>query len=571
MSSYTYDRAKAQALEAVTQAVGGPATLTATQAPPITGADLAIPCFPLAAGMRASPNEIAQHLATQVRVGGLLGSVRAQGGYLNFTFDRTAYATSVIAELARLVDRYGSHTIGADQAVVIDYSSPNIAKPMSVGHLRSTIIGGALYRLAAFVGYRPIGINHIADWGTQFGSLVYAFTEWVDRDAYQRAPIQELLRLYVRFNEEAERNPELRERAREWSRKLEEGDPTARALWQEFVHYSEMEFARIYDLLEVTFDATAGESFYADKTAEVITLALERGVAEEDAGALIVRLDDVGIKTPLVLRRSDGGTLYPTRDLAAAIYRIRTYRPAQLLYVVGAEQRLYFRQLFATLQRLGFTQVTYAHIDFGDVTLPGGRMSTRRGRVVFLEEVLQEAITRARRLVDEKNPDLSEAERSELARQVGIGAVKYADLAQTRTKNIAFDWDRMLSLEGDSAPYLQYTYVRAIGILRKSAGEDISGPFDPRGVATSEEWRLIMCLSRFPEAVHESATAYAPHLIANYLFDVAQAFHGFYHDVPVLQTEDRALRRSRLQLVEGIASVMRTGLGLLGIHAVERM
>lgn len=571
MSSYTYDQAKAQALEVVTQAAGVPAVLTATQAPPMTGADLAIPCFPLAAGMQASPTEIAQRLASTVQLGGVLESVRAQGGYLNFTFNRAVYGPSVMADVARLGDHYGSQTLGGGQAVVIDYSSPNIAKPMSVGHLRSTIIGAALYQLAAFVGYRPIGINHIADWGTQFGSLLYAFTEWVDQEEYRRAPVQELLRLYVKFNEEVERDPELRDHAREWSRKLEEGDPIARKLWQEFVHRSEVEFNRLYELLEVRFDATLGESFYVEKTAEVIAVALERGVAEEDAGALIVRLDDVGIKTPLILRRSDGGTLYPTRDLAAAIYRIRTYQPAQLVYVVGAEQRLYFRQLFATLQRLGYTQVSYAHIDFGDVTLPGGRMSTRRGRVVFLEDVLREAITRSRRLIDEKNPELPEAERSTLARQVGIGAVKYADLSQSRTKNIAFDWDRMLSLEGDSAPYLQYTYVRALGILRKSEGEDSAGSFDARAAATAEEWRLIVHLSQFPQAVRDAAAAYAPHIIANYLFELAQAFHGFYHTVPVLSTEDTALRRSRLQLVTGIATVMRTGLGLLGIHAVERM
>ncbi len=571
MSSYTYERAKAQAVETVQHAFGSAVALRATPAPSIVAADLAVPCFPLAAGMRAAPDEIAQQLAEALQLGGVLESVSAQGGYLNFTLNRAEYAASVMEDLTRLGDRYGSHTVGEGGKVVIDYSSPNIARPMSVGHLRSTIIGAALYRLAAFNGYRPIGINHPADWGTQFGALLHAYTMWVDQDEYRRAPVRELLRLYVKFAEEAERNPELRDHAREWSRKLEEGDPTARQLWQEFVQHSEREFARLYGLLEVTFDATLGESFYVDKTPEVIALALERGVAREDAGALIVPLADAGIKTPLILRRSDGGTLYPTRDLAAAIFRIRTYQPAQLLYVVGAEQRLYFRQLFATLQKLGFTNVRCVHIDFGDVTLPAGRMSTRRGRVVFLEDVLSEAVTRARRLGDEKNPDLPEAERERVAQQVGIGAVKYADLSQSRVKNIAFDWDRMLSLEGDSAPYLQYTYVRALGILRKGAGEVLAGPFDPDAVASEEEWRLLMHLSQFPEAVAEAMAAYAPHVVANYLFVLAQAFHGFYHAAPVLQAADSGLRRSRLQLVNAVAMVMRTGLGLLGIHAPERM
>ncbi len=571
MTAYTYERAKSQAIEAVRQTVGAPVNLTATPAPAVIAADLAIPCFPLVATLRESPDEIARQLAGSLRLGDLLESVEAQGGYLNFRFNRAAYAASLMADLARLGDKFGSSAAGGERAVVIDYSSPNLAKPMSVGHLRSTIIGAALYQLAAFTGHRPVGVNHIADWGTQFGSLLFAFTAWLDQEEYQRAPVRELLRLYVKFDEEAQSHPELRDEARAWSRKLEEGDPEARRLWQEIVRHSEAEFGRIYALLGVKFDVTLGESFYVDKTPEVIALAMDRGVAVEDAGALIVRLDDVGIKTPLMLRRSDGATLYPTRDLAAAIYRIRTYRPAQLLYVVGAEQRLYFRQLFATLQKLGFTEVTYLHIDFGDVTLPGGRMSTRRGRVVFLEDVLREAIARARHLVEEKNPELSEAEREQVARPVGIGAVKYADLSQNRVKNIAFEWDRMLALDGDSAPYLQYTYVRAVSILRKAEEEPRTAPFDGRAAVLEHDWRVLMHLSRFPEAVSNAMASYAPHHIANHLFALAQAFHGFYHEAPVLQAADAGLRRSRLQLVEGVATVMRTGLTLLGIEVLDRM
>jgi len=569
--AYTYERAKRQALEAVQHAVGVHVGLTATPAPAVIGADLAIPCFPLAATMRESPDAIAQQLAGSLRVGDLLESVQAQGGYLNFKFNRAAYARSLMADLARLGDRYGSDVVGGGQAIVIDYSSPNLAKPMSVGHLRSTIIGAALYQLAAFTGYRPVGVNHPADWGTQFGSLLYAVTTWLDREEYERAPIRELLRLYTKFEEEAHNRPELRDHARAWSRRLEEGDREAQRLWQEIVRLSEAEFSRIYALLGARFDATVGESFYVDKTPEVIALAKELGVAVEDAGALIVRLDDVGIKTPLMLRRSDGATLYPTRDLAAAIYRIRTYQPAQLLYVVGAEQRLYFRQLFATLHKLGFTEVRYLHIDFGDVTLPGGRMSTRRGRVVFLDDVLREAITRARFLVDEKNPELPEDVREQVARQVGIGAVKYADLSQNRVKNIAFAWDRMLALDGDSAPYLQYTYVRAAGILRKAGAEPGHDAFDGRAAAIEHEWRVLLQLSQFPEAVYSAMVDYSPHHVANSLFALAQAFHGFYHEVPVLQAADAELRQSRLQLVEGVATVMRTGLALLGIEVLERM
>lgn len=571
MTSYTNDAAKDQAVEGVRHALGEAVELTPTLPPAGVAADLAIPCFPLAARLGKSAEEIASQLAHRVRSGVLLASVRAQGGYLNFTFARPVFAAGVMGELTQLKDRYGSSEVGAGRTVVIDYSAPNVARPMSVGHLRSTILGDALYRLYAFTGYRPIGDNHLGDWGTQFGTLLYAFTHWVDRDGYAVDPIAELLRLYVKFDEEARNDPVLRDRAREWSLRLERGDPQARALWQEFIRHSQAEFQETYDLLGVKFDHTLGESFYEEMMPEVTEQATRQGVAISNGGALIVRLDDEGINTPLILRRSDGATLYATRDLATAIYRIRTFAPAKILYVVGADQRLHFRQLFAALRKLGYDDVEYVHVDFGLVRLPEGRMSTRRGRVVFLEDVLEEAIVRARRLVDEKNPELLEGERAEVARIVGIGAVKYADLSQNRVKNIVFDWDRMLSLDGDSAPYLHYTYVRSRSILRKGEEVAAEGPYDGRAAATEEEWTLLKHLGRFPEVVHEAAQTYHPHQVANYLFQLAQAFHTFYHEVPVLQAEDDALLRSRLQLVEGIATVMRTGLGLLGIRVPERM
>ncbi len=569
--TYTYEAAKRDVVEAVRRVVGADAELALSVPPSGVAADLALPCFPLAGRLHKSPQEVATSLAGAVRPGPLVDAVRAEGGYLNFTLARAPFAAGVMADLAQWGERYGSRDVGGGRHVVIDYSSPNIAKPMSVGHLRSTIIGAALHRLYGAIGYAPVGINHIADWGTQFGKLLYAFVTWVDREAYAQDPIRELLRLYVKFDQEAQREPSLQEQGREWSLRLERGDPHARALWQEFVQHSMAEFAKIYDLLEVRFEHVLGESFYADKIGEVIDEALRRGVAIEDQGALIVRLDDVGIATPLILRRSDGATLYHTRDLAAAIYRIKTWHPVQLLYVVGSDQRLHFRQLFATLCKLGYDGVVLAHVDFGLITLPEGRMSTRKGRVVFLHDVLEEAIARARRLVDEKNPELPDAERAEVARIVGIGAVKYADLSQNRVKNIVFDWNRMLALEGDSAPYLQYTYVRARSILRKGGDRVPEGAFDPRAAATGPEWTLITLLGRFPEIVQEAAHTYQPHLVATLLLTLAQAFHAFYHEVPVLQAEDEALRHSRMQLVAGVATVMRAGLGLLGIRVPERM
>jgi arginyl-tRNA synthetase len=441
---------------------------------------------------------------------------------------------------------------------------------MSVGHLRSTIIGDALYRLYGFSGYRPVSVNHYADWGTQFGTLLYGMTHWLDREAYAQAPIAELLRLYIRFEQEGEKDPALRDEARAWALRLEQGEPDARRMWEEIVEHSLAEFRRIYDRLGVRFDSWRGESAYLEDSKAVIEEAVRMGVAREDQGALIVPLADAGIETPLILRTSDGRTMYHTRDVAAAIYRIRTYDPVLLLYVVGADQRLHFRQLFATLKKMGYDGVGYAHVDFGLITLPEGRMSTRRGRVVFLDDVLDEAVAQARQLV-EKNLELDDAEKDEVARIVGIGAIKYADLSQSRVKNIVFEWDRMLALDGDSAPYLQYTYVRARGIMRKGAMAYPAGGIDVRATETIEEWTLITHVARFPDAVREATRAYHPHVVANYLYHLAQAFHAFYHQVPVLQATDEGLRQSRMELVRAAAQVMRTGLGLLGIQVPERM
>lgn len=570
MHTYAFDAARAEVTAAVRAVLGESVDVTVAVPPQGVEADLAVPCFPLAAGLKKSPADAARQLADHVPTLSLLAQPRSDGGYLNFVLNRPAYAKAVMEDLNRLAERYGSVDEGNGRAVVIDFSSPNVARPMSVGHLRSTIIGDALHRLFAFSGYRPIGVNHYADWGTQFGTLLYGMTHWLDRDAYARAPVPELLRLYVRFDQEAERDPALRDEARGWALRLERDDPEARRMWEEIVAHSLADFHRIYDRLGVAFDSWRGESAYLDDSKMVIEEAIRSGVAQEDLGALIVPLADVGIETPLILRTSDGRTMYHTRDVAAAIYRIRTYDPAQLIYVVGADQRLHFRQLFATLKKMGYDRPTYAHVDFGLITLPEGRMSTRRGRVVFLDDVLDEAVARARHLV-EKNPELSGAEKDEVARIVGIGAIKYADLSQNRVRNIVFEWDRMLALDGDSAPYLQYTYVRARGIMRKGTMPSPSGGIDARATESPEEWVLIKHLARFPEAVRDATRAYHPHVVANYLYHLAQTFHAFYHQVPVLQATDEALRHGRMELVRATARVMRTGLDLLGIQVPERM
>ena len=570
MPTYALETAREEVVAGVRTVLGEPVDVGVTVPPPGVEADLAVPCFPLAARLKKPPADVARQLADHVPTMSLVAQPRAEGGYLNFLLNRPAFAKAVMEDLSRLGERYGSGDEGGGRKVVIDFSSPNVARPMSVGHLRSTIIGDALHRLYAFRGYAPVGVNHYADWGTQFGTLLYGMTHWLDREAYARAPVPELLRLYVKFDQEAEKEPALRDEARGWALRLEQGDPEARRMWEEIVEHSLAEFRRIYDRLGVSFDSWRGESAYLDDSKAVIQAASRSGVAREDQGALIVPLADAGIETPLILRTSDGRTMYHTRDVAAAIYRIRTYDPVLLLYVVGADQRLHFRQLFATLKKMGYDGVGYAHVDFGLITLPEGRMSTRRGRVVFLEDVLDEAVARARSLV-EQNPELGDAEKDEVARIVGIGAIKYADLSQNRVKNIVFEWDRMLALDGDSAPYLQYTYVRARGIMRKGEMAYPAGGIDVRATETGEEWALITHVARFPEAVREAVRAYHPHVVANYLYHLAQAFHAFYHQVPVLQATDEGLRQSRMELVRAVAQVMRTGLGLLGIQVPERM
>ncbi len=570
MPTYAYDTARAQAVDGVRRVLGASIDVSVVTPPRGVDADLAVPCFSLAAALRRPPEDVARQLAEHMPPLELLQQPQTAGGYLNFPLNRVAYAKAVMEDIARLGDRYGSSDEGRGRTVVIDFSSPNVARPMSVGHLRSTIIGAALHRLYAFAGYRPVGVNHFADWGTQFGTLLYGMTHWLDHAAYAQEPVAELLRLYVKFDQESEANPALRDEARQWAARLEQDDPEARRMWEEIVSVSVAEFSKIYEMLGVTFDSWRGESAYLKDAQAIIDEAVRKGVAVADQGALIVPLDDAGIGTPLILRTSDGRTVYHTRDLAAAVYRIHTYQPVQLIYVVGDTQRLHFRQLFAALNKLGYTGTTYAHVDFGLITLPEGRMSTRKGRVVFLEDLLADAITRARAIA-EMNPDLPEAERADVARIVGIGAVKYADLSQNRTKHIVFDWDRMLSLDGDSAPYLQYTYVRARGIMRKGEMAYPAGGIDARATETPEEWALIKHVARFPEAVQEAVQAYHPHVVANHLYQLAQIFHALYHQVPVLQATDDALRRSRMELVRATAAVMRTGLDLLGIQVPERM
>jgi arginyl-tRNA synthetase len=549
-------------------------------------ADLAVPLFRVAKERKTNPVALAETMAREIDLAGtVFSTVAPLKGYLNFRFDPAIFCREVIADFGRDPDHFGGSDIGAGRTIVIDYSSPNIAKPFSVGHLRSTIIGQALKNILQFLGYKVIGDNHLGDWGTQFGKLLCAFDRWGDEKELAAGSTAHLLKLYIRFHDEAKAKPELEVAARDWFRRLETGDSEAVGRWQRFVRLSTAEFNRIYELLGVRFDAALGESFYSDRLDELVKRALDKGVARRekpqtsataasdeiapDETVIIMPLDSAGFETPLFLQKSDGTSLYATRELATAEYRIETWQPERILYVVGNEQELYFRQFAAALRLLGH-DVPCAHVNFGLIRLPSGRMSTREGRVILLEDVIREAIQRAGAVLLDR--DLAPEDKERIARIVGIGAIKYADLSQSRIKEVVFDWDKMLSLDGDSAPYLQYAYTRTRSIIRK-AGDAVqtSTPPGPGLFAMPEELALLRQIARFPESVAAAAEAYEPHRIAGRVYRLARDFSAFYDKAPVLKAETPELRRARLYLVEMAGTVIKTGLGLLGIDVTDKM
>ncbi len=550
-------------------------------------ADIAVPLFRVARQRGDNPQSLAESLAGRINLAGtMFKAVTALRGYLNFTLNRSQFARAVFADFVRRPDRYGSSEAGAGRTIVIDYSSPNVAKPFSVGHLRSTVIGQALRNIFAWLGYRVIGDNHLGDWGTQFGKLLCAFARWGQEAELAADPSGHLLALYVRFHDEAQRNPELEVEARNWFRRLEVGEPEVRATWQRFVALSSAEFQRIYERLGVTFDQTLGESFYQDRLEGVVRRALERGVARRekplepvrtsdderltDETVVLIPLEQYGIKAPLILQKSDGTSLYATREIACVEYRIETWQPEKILYVVGNEQELYFRQLNAALKLLGY-DTPCVHVSFGLVRLAEGRMSTREGRVVLLQSVMDEAVRRARSVLTERA--MTEAEKDRVAEIVGIAAIKYADLSQNRVKEVVFDWNRMLALDGDSAPYLLYAHTRCCSILRKAqtAGQTLGEPSEIGHHPSAEEFSLILDIAQFPDVVAAAASTYEPHRIANHLYRLAQDFSVFYNKVPVLRAQTNELAAARLNLVRMTATVLKIGLGLLGIEAPERM
>jgi arginyl-tRNA synthetase len=571
----SYKQQVAEKLAAALQTLGVPdftpekvVDLLETPPNPAMG-DIAFPCFQLAKALRKAPPLIAQEVAQQVS-GAPVKEVQAVGPYVNVFLDQAIVAQEVVGTILRQKDTYGSRNVGQGRKVPIDLSSPNIAKPFSMGHLRSTVIGNAIANIMEKHGYAPVRINHLGDWGTQFGKLIVAYKKWGDEARVKAEPIKELLALYVRFHEEAENDPSLEDQGREWFKKLEDGDPEAARLWQWFRDESLKEFMKIYDLMGVKFDSFHGEAFYNDKMDRVVALLEEKGLLTESEGALVVTLDEYGMP-PCLIKKSDGATLYATRDLAAALYRHETYDFAKALYVVGNEQRLHFQQLFKVLEKMGYEWAKEMyHIPFGMMLKDGKKMSTRKGKVVLLEEVLAQAIDDVLKVIAEKNPTLENKE--EVARQVGVGAVIFHDLKNYRLNDINFSWEEMLTFEGETGPYVQYTHARACSLLRKGGYEQPeSGVALAEGALESKEaWAVVTLLNSFPEVIDRAREDFDPSQIGKYVIDLAQAFNKFYANVRIL-AEEEAVKTSRLHLVAAVVIVLKEGLRLLGLQAPEEM
>jgi len=526
--------------------------------------DIAFPAFSLAKVERKAPQAIAADIAEKINQSAF-EKVVATGPYVNFFLDKSKISDQVIKSVIEAGADYGQQDEGHGQNITIDLSSPNIAKPFSVGHLRSTVIGDALSNIFRKMGYNTIKINHLGDWGKQFGLLMVAYKKWGSKEAVEANPIDELLKLYVRINAEIENDPELDEEGRKWFKKLEDGDPEATELWQWFRDESLVEFNRIYKLLGVEFDSLNGEAFYNDKMDEGVQILEDKGLLKESKGASIVELDDVNLP-PAMIKKSDGATLYITRDIATAIYRARTYNFVKNIYAVGQEQSNHFRQLKAVLKKMGFDwSDDMVHVDFGLVTKNRQKLSTRKGNIILLEPTLQEAISRAKAQIEEKNPELENKE--EVAHAVGVGAVKFYDLKTDRRNGYDFNLEAMVSFEGETGPYVQYAYARIQSILRKAN-------FTPSTDATyslsdPESWEIIKLLQDFSRVVKRAAENYDPSLIAKYAINLAQAFNKYYAHTRIL--DESPERESRLALSYSTAVVLKEALRLLGVDAPEKM
>lgn len=529
--------------------------------------DYAFPCFKLAKVFRKAPNAIAEDLAGKIQPTDDINKIINLGGYVNFFVNRESLAKKVINQVLTEKENYGKSEFGKGKTVVVEFSSPNIAKPFHIGHVRTTVIGNALSKIYASQGYHVEKLNHLGDYGTQFGKLIVAYKLWGDKQAVENDPIKELLKLYIRFHDEAETKPEMEDEAREWFTKLENGDEEAKDLWQWFRDESLKEFSRVYKLLDIDFDSYVGESFYSDKMPAVIEELKEKNLLEESDGAMIVNLEDSKLP-PALIQKRDGSTLYLTRDLASAFYRKKVYDFDKSIYVVGAQQELHFKQCFEIIKRMGYDWYKdMIHVQFGMVALEEGTMSTRKGRVVFLEDVLNQAIDRTRQIIEEKNPDAENID--EVAKAVGVGAVVFQELSNSRIKDYTFSWDRTLSFEGETGPYVQYTHARCCAVLRK-AGQPVSADINYELLSDQDAADVLSVLENFNKSIMTAMNKNEPHIVTRFVLDLAQAFNKFYHNSPIL-VEDADLRAARLALVEATRQTIENALKILGMKAPQKM
>ncbi|MEJ6951676.1 arginine--tRNA ligase [Natronospora cellulosivora (SeqCode)] len=535
--------------------------------------DLALPCFKFAQVFRKAPNLIADEIVSEIGDSKYFEEIKSMGPYLNFFIDKKLIAKTVAENVIEEGDNYGSSNLGEDKNVIVEFSSPNIAKQFHIGHIRTTVIGHALRNIYDFLGFNTIAINHLGDYGTQFGKQILAFKKWGDRSQVEKDPIPELLKLYIKFHEVAEEKPELEDEARAWFKKLEDGDQEAKELWKWFKDVSMKEFNRVYNLLNIDFDSYAGESFYVDKMGKVVEMLEEKDLLKESEGAKIVDLEEYNM-SPALIKKSDGSTLYFTRDIAAAIYRKNEYDFHKNIYVVASQQNLHFQQMFKVLELMDYDWAKDCiHIPFGMVSLEEGTMSTRKGRVVYLEDVLNKAIDKTKEVIAVKNPDLENKDK--VSEEVGVGAVIYQELSHSRIKDYQFSWDTALSFEGETGPYVQYTHARANSVLEKAGfNEDIDinklEEIDYQVLTEDEPFSVLKLIYNFPDIIIKAMEKNEPFLITRHITDLAQAFNKFYHEHPIL-VDDEGIKEARLLLVFIAKNVIKIGLNLLGISAPNKM
>lgn len=532
--------------------------------------DYAFPCFRLAKELRKAPPAIASEIKEKLEPVEEIEKVEVAGGYLNFFINKSTLAKEVLGEISK-TEQYGKSIVGEGKNIVIDYSAPNIAKPFHIGHLRSTVIGGALYNIYKYLGYNVTGVNHLGDYGTQFGKLIEGYKMWGKEYDIEKDPINELTKIYIRINEACKNDEQILENCRNNFKKLEDGDSYCVEIWKKFRKLSLQEFQKVYDLLGSKFDSWNGESFYSDKMPEVIDLLQKTGKLVESQGAKIIDLEDKGINTPCIIEKSNGSTTYATRDLAAILYRARTYDFDKALYVTSYEQVLHFKQVFEVAKLLGLDEKYtngLEHVSFGMVLLPEGKMSTREGNIIKLEELLNEAISRAKEIIEQKNPDLENKE--EVAKKVGIGAVIFNDMSASRIKDEVFDWNTILNFQGETGPYIQYTYVRTKSVLEKAGYLPKIENVKIDNLSDEYSMAILKLIYNFEDILIQVTDKNEPSMLARYLIELAKAYSSFYNENKII-VDNKDVQDARVYLTYAVSQVLKQGANLLGIEMPEKM